>query len=124
MSTNYYVHLEKRSGGTPCARCGHPPGAPERLHIGKSSAGWVFLLRVYPGRLDSWAAWDRLLGSLGPEDYIEDEYGRQVGHGFLRALVTMRGTEEPRGLRRPSDDRRSDVRRGHGTWDLLSCEFD
>lgn len=39
MGTNYY--LQKNV----CGCCGRPE---KQIHIGKSSAGWAFALRVYP----------------------------------------------------------------------------
>lgn len=40
MSTNYYLRESK-----PCPTCGH---SNKPRHIGKSSVGWVFTLRIYP----------------------------------------------------------------------------
>jgi hypothetical protein len=44
MGTNYYLRLHA------CPSCGH---SAAELHIGKSSAGWYFGLRVYPLRIVS-----------------------------------------------------------------------
>lgn len=65
MGTNYYF-VEK------CECCGNET----RLHMGKSSAGWVYVMRVWPEKgitdLHSWLAYmeDRLDG------LIYDEYGK------------------------------------------------
>lgn len=59
MSTNYYWHETKSS---------------EPLHIGASSAGWNFQLKVYPklniNYLDDWI---KLF--VQPDSYITNEYG-------------------------------------------------
>jgi len=45
MSVNYYL---KRPSDR-CEACGHERNDPTRLHIGKSSGGWVFLWRGWDG---------------------------------------------------------------------------
>jgi hypothetical protein len=45
MGNNLYLHLQT----TPCATCGKPDIEESRIHIGKSSGGWVFLWRGYQG---------------------------------------------------------------------------
>ena len=52
MGTNYYLRQQ------PCSQCGH---VPAELHIGKSSAGWNFGLRIYP-KIDGKPV--RVLGQL------------------------------------------------------------
>lgn len=66
MPTNYYLHKKTDT----CPTCGHrePP-----QHIGKSSVGWCFTLRIDPERgitdLDDWIAkWS------APDVYIQDEF--------------------------------------------------
>lgn len=87
MGTNYYTAPEPA-----CKCCGH---APERLHIGKSSAGWSFLFAPCPElKLTSWRAWKAYLE--GRE--IIDEYGE--GHtledfsALVEAKVNGRGSAE------------------------------
>jgi len=53
MGTNYYLQ------GKVCVHCGVADGGP--LHIGKSSAGWNFGLRIYPEGEDSWPDVGRLI---------------------------------------------------------------
>ena len=63
MGTNYYLHRNV------CAHCGR---GDEALHIGKSSAGWCFSLRVHPEEgIHDLPDWEREL--VGGK--IQDEYG-------------------------------------------------
>ena len=69
MGTNYY--LEEKA---PCSTCGREF---ERLHIGKSSGGWVFSLQAMPdlgiNDLPDWMErW------VKPGARIFDEYGKQI----------------------------------------------
>jgi hypothetical protein len=65
---------------------------PEGLHIGKSSAGWLFNLCVYPDmgikELSDWKkAW------VDPNYEIVDEYGRvQTPEEMLDEIVNRHGT--------------------------------
>ena len=77
MGTNYYV-IENY--------CDHCKRGDQR-HIGKSSAGWTFGLRVYPDDgLHDWPDWERHLA----DKRIEDEYGREVSLAELTRTVTQR----------------------------------
>jgi hypothetical protein len=79
MGTNYYV-----PAAPPCPTCGHGSGD---LHIGKSSAGWVFNFRAHTEHgLTSWAAWQAFLE--GRE--IRDEYGDPVTLDELREIVASK----------------------------------
>lgn len=66
MGTNFYL-VEN-----PCDKCGRNN---DKFHIGKSSVGWAFALRVYPHRqitsLNDW-----IYRFIRPDTRIEDEYGR------------------------------------------------
>jgi hypothetical protein len=115
MGTNYYWH-EKEA----CPACGH---SSEGLHIGKSSAGWVFALRVYPdqniNRLDDWIARFWMDGSQ-----IRDEYGTAVPPTEMVGRIAGRGGPAGRPLLRGSGpDADRTVARGPGTWDLHNYEF-
>lgn len=83
MGTNYY--LQKRAAA-PCVTCGHQ-AKHEELHVGKSSAGWVFSLRIHPDEgihgLEDWKA--RFLDGV-----IEDEYGKAVSAEEMVANITKR----------------------------------
>ncbi len=79
MGTNYYIEDEK------CPHCGR---SGERLHIGKSSAGWCFSLHVDDDRksLDDWVAtWFK------PGAVITDEYGKPLTPGEMLSVIAKRG---------------------------------
>lgn len=84
MGTNYYVDPEAA-----CPTCGR---GDEPLHIGLSSAGWVFKLRVYPdlniNSLDDWKAF--LLDKV-----IRDEYGREVSYEGMLSEINARARSTP-----------------------------
>ncbi len=130
MGTNYYLRTPA------CPHCGHH-GA--ELHIGKSSGGWNFGLRIYPKggdaleafgvskieELDDW----RPLFEKFP---IYDEYGDKVEPTRLLATITERS--HPQGLLSrltagpehmgPYGHLDADKRfAGKGTYDLLNYEF-
>jgi len=127
MGTNYYWHNKK-----PCPTCGHED---EPLHIGKSSAGWVFALHVYPDKgIDDLQDWESRWG----EGEIRDEYGDTVSPDAMRAEITQR--EWPKRFRHESDfhsqnmsedgpnglvrARRDRVyKHGAGTWDCHLGDF-
>lgn len=134
MGTNYYLHDRE-----PCPHCGREfPGK----HIGKSSWGWCFGLRVIPedgiNTLDDWRReWSR------PGAYIVDEYGdRKSAEEMERCIVDRKrnrqrsnwiGASEsryrreyfsgPNGLLRHRIDGRHCVGHGEGTWDYIAGEF-
>lgn len=82
MGTNYYLHEAK-----PCPTCGH--SNPPR-HIGKSSAGWVFMLHVYPEEgINTYEDWYERWTRQGA--VIMDEYGvNQIPLQFMVKTVTAR----------------------------------
>lgn len=90
MGTNYYWHEPA------CEHCGHEP---EPRHLGKSSYGWVFALKVQEDLgLHDWAsilAWlsdqikekkGKILSEYGEEESLEDFVGivtsRHYAHGW------------------------------------------
>lgn len=84
MGTNYYVEQK------PCPHCGR---GGERLHIGKSSAGWVFALHVTEELpdLEHWLAY-----LAEHEDAIVDEYGGKVPlMDMICAILIRKGTRQP-----------------------------
>ncbi len=94
MGTNYYIEAE-----VSCEDCGHKED--EDLHIGKSSVGWAFALRIYPDKgissLDDWIA------ELRRNDgWIINEYGDKVPYEKMLACITDRS--HPHGLRFQNDD--------------------
>lgn len=81
MGTNYYWYK------TPACDCCNREDAP--MHIGKSSYGWCFSLRVYPEEniktLDNWKV---LLAQRG--SYIRNEYGGIINVNNLLSIITER----------------------------------
>lgn len=81
MGTNYYWHKTP-----PCATCGHQT---EGLHIGKSSGGWVFSLRVYPDdEIATLTDWQRRWSQPGSE--IRNEYGELISPEQMLSDITKR----------------------------------
>jgi hypothetical protein len=79
MGTNYYVNTP--SCANACEHCAES----ERIHLGKSSAGWRFLFRADPEwpRDEAFTHWVRRALS-GP---IVDEYGRECSLAELLDLA-------------------------------------
>jgi hypothetical protein len=127
MGTNYYMATKAA-----CKECGHKE--PSR-HIGKSSAGWVFALHVYPDEgindLDDW----KPLLEAAPE--IRDEYDRIISVEDMLSTITGRswpklkpgfdyarnGAEPgPNNLIRCKPNQHG-VTHGAGTWDCHTGDF-
>lgn len=107
MSTNYYA----------CDLSGN------RLHVGKSSAGWAFALRVYPFEgINSLQDWKQRFEATGC--VIKDEYERVVTPDQMMKIITDRswGDEGPAQLRRVRVDGKHCIGHG-GTWDVIAGEF-
>jgi len=134
MGTNYYLRQP------PCSQCGHS-GA--ELHIGKSSAGWNFGLRVYPKigetsderlksfgvdqicELDDWSA-------LFERFPIFNEYGDPISPDEMRAAISERShpqglmsrlTAGPEVMGPYYDPKYMPTCAGNGTYDLCAYEF-
>lgn len=138
MGTNYYWHANV------CSQCGR---GDKPKHIGKSSAGWCFSLRVYPHEnIHDLDDWERIL--TAPEGQIRDEYGEKVSAVEMHRIITERGRDEavwerkpamyeswgefhrlnhsqqgPRGLLRHVVDGVHTIKNGRGTWDCCQGEF-
>lgn len=140
MGTNYYWTRTDNH----CAHCNRFD-VIEKLHIGKSSAGWCFSLRVYPKRTEahdygipapitSLDDWKKLWASGG---IITDEYGEVMSPEGMLAVITERRWKdlldheyaEHRALRGPNNllrhrlDDGMTVGHGEGTWDCVDAEF-
>ena len=141
MGTNYYwIKVQPPV----CQHCGRSDEV-ERLHIGKSSAGWCFALHVIPelGIADL-PDWEKLWAE--PGSAIVDEYDKPVTVDEMRAVIMARArnkdwNEAPYGY--PSWERFHQenyseqgpvgllrhrlgphcVAHGAGTWDCLPGEF-
>lgn len=135
MGTNYYIKGER------CEHCGR---ADEDKHIGKSSAGWVFSLRIYPEEgIESLTDWKKFWRGKG----IYDEYGRDVSKTEMLRIITKRSNAKthweipplgyvswenfhrtngsirgPHGLLRHKITRHC-IGHGRGTWDFIIGEF-
>lgn len=130
MGTNYYALLNV------CPHCDRPE---RKLHIGKSSGGWCFGLRVYEGEdgPNNWADWMALLTKPGTVNKIKNEYGEYVLLSELVETVTQRkGSPEPDTNRRDMGEgswydarvglwrhRHGGAMAGEGTFDLCPYEF-
>ena len=130
MGTNYYLERPV------CPTCGR---GEEQMHIGKSSAGWVFSLHVettgdFPRDLAEWEVYFADSANL-----ITDEYDRVHDREGLMAAITNRSRGElpgeepfdyaanhampgPNGLVRSVIGDRC-VGHGPGTWDLTTGDF-
>lgn len=131
MGTNYYLQ-EKPD----CPHCGRPF---ERLHIGKSSAGWCFSLHVDPDLyINGLADWEKRWAAPGAA--IWNEYGVQISAADMRATITERkfggksaadptwlaqnhAEAGPAGLARHSIDGSHCIGHGDATYDLITGEF-
>jgi hypothetical protein len=100
MSTNFYVKVAADN---------------TELHFGKSSAGWVFKVRQYPGHgLYTLYDWMSLLAS--PCNTVRDEYGNDVSVTELLNTVMNRV-----GYRR--GEMRNGTTQGEGSWVYNNYEF-
>jgi hypothetical protein len=98
--------------------CPHCGGRLEglRLHIGKSSAGWCFSLRVHPDRgIHSLEDWKKRWESGGE---IVDEYNRLSTVPEMLRTILDRGPNLLRHEPRDPGDRPGD-----GTYDITEREF-
>ncbi len=131
MGTNYYVETDK------CPHCGR---SDERVHIGKSSAGWCFSLNTHRTPVDDYDIqtlndWR----SFWEGKIIVDEYGDQVSEKQMLITITERWWEGnlwtadglavnfaelgPHGLARHKIDGRRCIGHGDGTFDYMRGEF-
>lgn len=130
MGTNFYWHQPANV----CESCGHDAGS-EELHIGKSSAGWCFSLRIHPdlgiNELDDWKERWAIPGSritneygdaVSPEEMLKricersHPNGDHLTPGWLAENGASKG---PNGLARHGYN----ARPGAGTYDLCDYEF-
>ena len=111
MGTNYYWHEDE---------CPHCKRRTPANHIGKSSAGWCFSLRVHPedgiNDLEDWKA------RWATGGVIVDEYDRHISSEEMLDIVVNRS--HPSGLRHSVGGMwHLDVKNGGPTWDLCNYEF-
>lgn len=125
MGTNYYLHRGKEER---CKHCNSVTKEEKVLHIGKSSAGWRFSLRVYPTstgmhplNLDDW----KRLFNL-PDTVIRDEYGRVISKEDMLNKIVNRNPDGTRDLEFHPMGGPMDRCIGYGqdgTYDLMTGEF-
>lgn len=109
MGTNYYLELKEQV----CPTCGHD--SSRDLHIGKSSAGWVFGWRGY--RASEWESSPAGRDLTSPSEWfsylaeqveggrvIRDEYGREHSLEEFRSWVLAKRRPNPNGAQ-PSSHR-------------------
>jgi hypothetical protein len=136
MGTNYY-HVKT------CLCCGHE----ERVHIGKSSFGWTFALRVFRGvvpdepMIPDWEVWKAHLRTF-TNWHVEDEYGDPIDtEDFFKIVEDRKGYTleerpvvlhspgsrtailDPGGLLRRKIDGVWCVGHGEGSWDYIVGDF-
>jgi hypothetical protein len=110
MSTNFYWVTDE----VPCPTCGHHK--EERKHIGKSSGGWAFALRVYPEEgINCLQDWARVWEGKG---HVENEHGDRMTVAEMRNWI----------ITRSHPHQRHSLCEGHcigyeRTWDLIEGEF-
>jgi hypothetical protein len=125
MGTNYYCWTDTE----------------QELHIGKSSAGWVFSLRIHEAKgILNLYDWIPILVNSGT--VIRDEYGRHITAQEMLKNITVRGRDypvqwndfdwnmnqaEPGPNNLVRHKQMSDYGRtcthGEGTWDYCDYEF-
>lgn len=108
MGTRYYLHRNA------CECCGR---ADRPLFIGKSSAGWVFMLNRYDDHLQSLEDWIRLWMQDGV--VIKDEYGNVKPWPELLQRIVMPGGVD--GLQH-NDPNRRHIAHIFDTYDLCYGE--
>jgi hypothetical protein len=86
MGTNYYVWVDTNDTTPDGIEC-------EKLHIGKSSMGWVFSLRIYKDR-GILSLYDWLPIILNNQNVIRDEYGRNITAAEMLSTITVRGRDD------------------------------
>lgn len=83
MGTNYYLKLKD-----------HPLVKTKNslLHMGKSSAGWHFLLKIYPPHINSFEDWKKVYNSKEYE--IINEYDEIISWKEMEDIITNRKQHE------------------------------
>lgn len=130
MGTNYYLHKKV------CKCCKR---SQEIIHIGKSSGGWCFSLRVYPGDYPlTLEDWKILIEE--PENIVLDEYDGLIEPDDMLSTITERNwprkstmtaiglsrnhaIEGPNNLLRHRVDGFHCIGNGEGTWDYIVGDF-
>ena len=134
MGTNYYIWVDTNETSPDGVEC-------EKIHIGKSSSGWVFSLRIYEDR-NIFSLYDWMPIILNNQNVIRDEYGCHITAAEMLKTITVRGRDTapnwsdsewamnhaepgPNNLvrgRQMSEYGRTRTH-GEGTWDYCDYEF-
>lgn len=153
MGTNYYWRLRNQPEtpkSEPCPHCGHTPKPEpepeverdEGIHIGKSSNGWCFALRVYPRELvcgwkiHTLSDWLHAIRSDDSREVV-NEYGDVVDYETLGNIILKRSWQRPdtgfdyeRNHAVPGPDGLARhklggfcIQHGEGTYDLVVGDF-
>lgn len=127
MGTNYFVSKKPSLIGI------LQGGETEELHLGKSSVGWCFSLRIYPERgLVNLESWYRYMAS--GRTIITDEYG---GEHELESIIDRIVNRRFNAHSTPKDSSRRQFHKdgcqrhrisevckpGKGPYDLCNYEF-
>jgi len=117
MGSNYYVEKDL------CECCGEKPN---RLHIGKSSCGWVFSLHQTE-ELQNIEDW--LIHLSKNRSSIVDEYGRDIPFAELINTIMDRSFDSPGRDSEPGllyydeIDRETKRKLSGNTWAMTEGEF-
>jgi len=113
MGTNFYLIREC------CEHCGR---GSDQIHIGKSSAGWVFSLNTHPDEgINTLKDWEEQWSQ--PSTRIVDEYGDVITLDEMRKRILKRSWNgSSTNLRRHPIDGFC-VAHGDGTYDVMRGEF-
>jgi len=81
MGLNFYLVYPEQVD-VECHCCGHVKQEHKKLHLGKSSYGWVYSLRVYPEKgIRYFHDMEEYVTKVcGEGGWIEDEYGTVLEH--------------------------------------------
>jgi hypothetical protein len=133
MGTNFYM---VKGAWVPETDYSHPlspliregTGRPAQIHIGKSSGGWCFALRVYPDNgVHTLTDWRHFAARLVGEGWrVEDEYGTEHTLDDLWRVVEREGWKElacKSPCRRHDVDNTHCVGNGEGFYDYMVGEF-
>lgn len=113
MGTNYYLQVDC------CERCGR---SSDKLHIGKSSAGWCFSLHVEPNEgINTLEDWQKRWSQ--PSARIVDEYGDIIPAEQMMQTIVERKWHGGDGLRRHEIDGKHCLGHGPGTYDFITGWF-
>lgn len=129
MGTNYYFvkgqHFPEHNDSHPLnGLLKYGTGRPPMIHVGKSSLGWCFSLRVYPtSGVHTLADWKNMAEKLLSEGWrIEDEYGEAHTPDELWREVERVDWNRPNLNRRDLENNHC-IGHGEGLYDYVVGDF-